>query len=107
MFCIRTSENDREMSVVNPAAFPIYLRLYGCEPWIAEDGLMFAEVGEEELKGNSGGAGAYIENGVVTEVSTSVLGPINIEQFARVRELFDGEFEPFGLGEVHKVFGRS
>ena len=41
------------------------------------------------------------------KVSALVFGSINVEQFARVRELFDGEFEPFGVGEVHEVFGHS
>ena len=60
MFCVWTSKNDREMGVVDPTAFPIYFGLYGCKPWIAKDGFVFAKVGEEELKRNCGSAGAYI-----------------------------------------------
>src|SRR5258708_37382716 len=52
-FCslgIRTPEYDRKMGVVNPTSFPIYFWLHCRKPWIAEDGLVLAEIGEEELK---------------------------------------------------------
>src|SRR5258708_36526061 len=49
-FCVRTSEYDREMGVVNPSAFPLYFGLYCCKPWIAEDGFMLAEIREKELQ---------------------------------------------------------
>ena len=39
------------------------------------------------------------------KISTLVFSSIDIKQFARVRELFDGEFEPLGIGKVHEVFG--
>jgi len=60
MFCIQTSKNDRKMSVVNPTAFPIYFGLHGCKPQVAEDGFVFAKIGEEELERNCGSTGAYI-----------------------------------------------
>ncbi len=93
--------------MVNPATFPIYFGLHSCEPWIAKDGFMLAEVGEKELKGDCGRTGVYVQNGVVMKVSASVLGPINIKQFAGIWELFDGEFKPLGVGEVHKIFSCS
>ena len=107
MFHIFTSEYDGKMSVVDPATFPIYFGLHSCEPWIAKDSFMLAEVRKEELKGDCGRTGAYVQNGVVMKVSASVLGSIDIEQFAGIWELFDGESEPLGIGEVHKVFGCS
>ncbi len=107
MFHIFTSEYDGEVSVVNPAAFPIYFGLHSCEPWIAKDGFMLAEVGEKELKRDCGRTGSYIQNGVVMKVSASVLSPIDVKQFAGIWELFDGKSEPFGVGEVHKIFGGS
>ncbi|SRR5216684_1108122 len=42
VFGIRASKNDGEVSVVDPAAFPIHFGLYSCEPWVAKDSLMFA-----------------------------------------------------------------
>jgi len=107
MFHICTSEYDGEVSVVDPAAFPIYFGLYSCKPWIAKDGFMLTEVREKELKGDHGGTSMYVQNGIVTKVSASVFSPIDIEQFAGFWELFDGKFEPLGIGEVHKVFGCS
>jgi len=59
-FCVWTSENDGEVSVIDPAAFPIYFGLYSCEPWVVEDGFVLAKVGEEELKGDCGRTGVYI-----------------------------------------------
>ncbi len=79
------------MGVVNPASFPVYLWLHCCEPWVSEDGFMFAEIREKELEGNGSGPGSDIQNGVVAEVSTSVFGPIDVEQFLGFRELLDGE----------------
>ncbi len=93
--------------MVDPATFPIYFGLHSCEPWIAEDGFMLAEVGEKELKGDCGGASMYIQNGVVTKVSASVFSPIDVEQFVGFWKLFDGKFEPLGIGKVHKIFGCS
>ena len=78
--------------MVNPTSFPIYLWLCGREPWIAKNGLMFAEVGEEELEGNSGRSGSNVQDGIVAEVSTSIFCSVYIEQLTRLRELFDGEF---------------
>ena len=106
-FCVWTSKNDRKVSVVDPAAFPIYFGLDSCEPWVAEDGFVFTKVGEEELEGNCCSTGAYIQDGIVAKVSTSVFGSVDVEQFARVQELFDGEFKPFGVGEIHEVLGGS
>ena len=77
--------------MVNPASFPVYLWLHCCKPWVAEDGFVFAEVGEEELEGYRGRSGSDVQDGIVAEVSTSVFCSINIEQFARFRELFDRE----------------
>ena len=93
--------------MIDPTAFPVYFGLYGREPWVAKDGLMFAKIGEEELEWNGGRSSMDVQDGVVAEVSTLVFSPIDIEQFARFWELFDGEFEPLGIGEVHKVFGHS
>ena len=59
-FHIFTSEYDGEVSVVDPAAFPIYFGLYSCEPWVVEDGFVLAKVGEEELKGDCGRTSVYI-----------------------------------------------
>ena len=59
-FSIWTSEDDREVSVVDPATFPIYFGLHSCKPWVAKDGFVFTKVGEEELKGDCGRTGAYI-----------------------------------------------
>ena len=59
-FCVRTSENDGEVSVVDPATFPIYFGLHSYEPWVAKDGFVFTKVGEEELKGDCGRTGVYI-----------------------------------------------
>ncbi len=80
------------MSVVDPTLFPIYFGLHCCKPWVTEDGLMFAEVGEEELEGNSGRSGSNVQDGIVAEVSTSIFCSVYIEQLTRLRELFDGEF---------------
>ena len=91
--------------MVDPATFPIYFGLYGCEPWVAKDGFVFAKVREKELEGDHGRASVYVQNGVVAKVSASIFSSIDIEQFAGVWELFDGEFKPLGIGKVHKVFG--
>ncbi|SRR5258707_14390367 len=48
-FCVWASEYDGKMSVVDPPTFPIYLWLRRGKPWVAKNGLMLAEVGEEEL----------------------------------------------------------
>ncbi len=93
--------------MIDPATFPIYFGLHGCKPWVAKDGFVFAEVGEKELKGNCGRTGVYVQDGVITEVSASIFGAINIEQFMGIWELFNREFEPFGVGKVHEVFGCS
>ncbi len=106
-FRIWASEYDREMSMVDPSTFPIYFGLYRREPWIAKNGLVFAKVGEEELEWDGSGSGLDVQNGVIMEVSTSVLGSVNVEQFAGFWKLFDGEFEPLGVGEIHEVFGCS
>ena len=68
---------------------------------------MFTKVREEELERDSDRSGSDIENGVVAEISTSVFCSIYVEQFAGFWELFDGESKPFGVGEVHEVFGSS
>src|SRR5229473_1358939 len=91
LFCIWASEYDREMSMVDPSSFPIYFRLHGCEPWVAENGFVFAEVGEEELEGHGSGSCSNVQDGVVTEVSALVLCPIDVEQFTGFRKLFDRE----------------
>ena len=93
--------------MVDPTLFPVYLWLHRCKPWVTNNGFVFAKVGEEELERDGSGPGPDIQNGVVTEVSTSIFCSIYIEQFTRLRELFDREFKPFCVGEVHKVFGRS
>ena len=93
--------------MIDPALLPIYLRLHRCEPRVAENGFMLPKIREEELEWNGGRSSMDVQDGVVAEVSTLVFSPIDIEQFARFWELFDGEFEPLGIGEVHKVFGRS
>ena len=93
--------------MVDPATFPIYFGLHSCKPWIAKDGFMLSEVGEKELEGDCGRTSAYVQDSVVTKVSTLVLSPIDVKQFAGIWELFDGESEPFGIGEVHKIFGCS
>src|SRR5258708_10419669 len=107
LFRIRASEYDREMSMVDPSMFPIYFGLYHREPWIAKNGLVFTKVREEELEQDGSGSGSDVQNGVIMEVSTLVLSSVNVEQFAGFWKLFDGEFEPLGIGEIHEVFGCS
>src|SRR5229473_2642853 len=56
-FCplhVWTPEYDREVSVVDPAPFPVYLGLHRREPWVTEDGFVFAKIGEKKLEGDSG-----------------------------------------------------
>jgi len=67
------------MSVVDPSSLPVYLWLHRREPWVAEDGLVFTEVGEEKLEWDGAGSGSNVEDGVVVEVSTSVFCPIDVE----------------------------
>ncbi len=93
--------------MVDPTSFPVYLWLRRCKPRVAKDGFVFAKVGEEELERDGSGPGPDIQDSVVTEVSASILCSVYVEQFARLRELLDREFEPFCIGEVHKVFGCS
>ena len=93
--------------MVNPTPFPVYLGLHRCEPWISENGFVFAKIGEEELERDGGRPGSDVQDGVIAEVSASVLCSVNVKQLARFRELFDGEFKPLGIGEVHEIFGCS
>jgi len=65
--------------VIDPTSLPIYLWLHRCEPWVAKNGLVLAEVGEEELERDSGGPGSDVQDGVVAEVSASVFRSIDIE----------------------------
>ena len=95
------------MGVVDPTSFPVYFWLHCRKPRVAEDGFVFAEVGEKELERDSGRTGSDIQDGVVAEVSASVFRSVDIEQFARFWELFDRELKPFGVGEIHEVFGSS
>ncbi len=67
------------MGVVDPTSLSIYLRLHRCESWVAKNGLVVAEVGEEELERDGGGPGSDVQDGVVAEVSASVFHSINIE----------------------------
>ena len=90
-FCIWTSKDDWEVSVVDPSAFPVYFRLHCCEPWVAKDGLMFSEVGKEELEWDGGGSSTNVQDSVVVEVSASVFRPIDVKEFARLWKLFNGE----------------
>ncbi len=109
-FCslgIQASEYNGEMGVIDPTLFPIYLWLHCCKPWITKNRLVFTKVGEEELERDGSGPGSDVQDGVVVEVSASVLCSINIEQFAGLRELFDREFKPFSIREVHEIFSRS
>ncbi len=106
-FCIGASKYNGKVSVVNPASFPVYLGLHCCEPWVTEDGFVFTKVGEEELERDGGRPGSYIQDGVIAEVSALVFRAIDVEEFAGFWELFDGESKPFGVGEVHEVFGSS
>src|SRR5258708_35741425 len=106
-FRVWASEYNGEVSMVNPTPFPIYFGLHRREPWVAKDGFVFAEVGEEELEWDGGRAGPNVQNGIIAEVSTSVFCSVYIEQFSGFRKLFDRELEPFCIGEVHKVFGCS
>ena len=78
--------------MVNPTSLPIYFRLHSREPWVAEDGFVFAKVGEEKLEGYRGRSGSDVQDGIVAEVSASVFCSINIEQFAGFRELLNREF---------------
>ena len=78
--------------MVNPTSLPIYLRLHRCKPRVAENGFVFAKVGEEELKRDGGRSGSDIQDSVVAEVSASVFRSVNIEQFTGLWELFDREF---------------
>ncbi len=78
--------------MVDPTSFPIYFWLHRCKPWVAEDGFMFAEVGEEKFEGDGGRPGSYVQDGIVAEVSASVFCSIDVEQFTRFRKLFDREF---------------
>ena len=93
--------------MVNPTLFPIYLGLHRCKPWIAENGFVFAEIGEEELERDGGRPGSDVQNGVIAEVSASVLCSVNVEQFARFWELFDRKFKPLSVGKVHEIFSCS
>ncbi len=93
--------------MVDPAPLPIYFRLHRCKPWVAEDGFVFTEVGKEELERDGGGSGSYIQDSIVSEDSASVFHPIDVEQLSGFWELLNGESEPFGVGEVHKVLGSS
>src|SRR5258708_38753817 len=95
------------MGVVDPTSFPVYFWLHCRKPRVAEDGFVFAEVGEKELERDGGGSGSDVQNGVVAEVSTSIFGSVYVEQFSGLRELLNGEFQPFRVGEVHEVFGCS
>ncbi len=78
--------------MVDPASLPIYLWLHCCKPWIAENGFVLSEVGEEELEGYRGRSCSDVENGIVAEVSASVFCPVDIKQFTGFRELLNGEF---------------
>ena len=91
-FRIWASEYDREMSMIDPTSLPVDFRLHRCEPWVAENGLVFAKVGEEELERYGSGSCSDIQDGVIAEVSASVFCSINVEQFAGFRKLLDGEF---------------
>ena len=59
-FCVRASEYDGEVSVVDPASFPIYFWLHSRKPWVTEDGFVFAKIGEKKLEGDSGVSGSNI-----------------------------------------------
>src|SRR5258708_1387225 len=59
-FCVGTPKYNREVGMVDPTSLPIYLWLHRCEPWVAEDGFVLAEVGEEELKRDSGSPGSDV-----------------------------------------------
>jgi hypothetical protein len=42
--CIWGSQDDGQLCVVNPSSFPIDVGLYCSEPWVPQDGLVFAQV---------------------------------------------------------------
>ena len=58
--CVGASKDNGETGVVDPPSFPIYLRLHCREPWVPEDGLVFAKVGEEELECDGGRPGSDV-----------------------------------------------
>ena len=89
---VRAPEYDWEVSVIDPTSFPIYFRLCGCEPWVAKNGFVFAEVGKEELKRDGGRSGPDVQDSVIVEVSASVFCSVDVEQFAGFWELFNREF---------------
>ena len=42
------SKDNRELGVVNPPLFPVYLWLVCRKPWIPQYGFVFSEMGQEE-----------------------------------------------------------
>ncbi len=59
-FRIRAFKDNRKMSVVNPAMFPVYFGLHCREPWVAKDGFVFSKVREEKLEWNGSGPGSDV-----------------------------------------------
>src|SRR5258708_10685277 len=79
LLCVWAPKYNGEMGMVNPTPFPVYFGLHCCEPWVAEDSLMFSKVGEKELESDGGGPGSDVQDGVVAEVSASVFHAVYIE----------------------------
>ena len=78
--------------MIDPSLLPVYFGLHCREPWVPEDGLVFAKVGEEELERNGSRPSSDVQDGIVAEVSTSVFRSVDVEQFTGFWELFDGKF---------------
>src|SRR5713226_6525055 len=49
-FCVRGSKYYRELRVIDPSPFPIYLWLCGSKPWVSEDGFLLPKLGEVKSK---------------------------------------------------------
>src|ERR1700722_6820168 len=99
------TEDHRELIRRDPSSCPIYVRLDGCKPWVAEDKVSFSNVGEEEPEQHLGYAMLYTDVGVVSNISLGVGSSIDVDDLPRSFECLDWELHSSCVVHMHKVFG--
>ena len=92
---VRRFDNYGEVLFIDPSVFPVDAGLVGSEPWVTKDYLVVAQVGQEESHVRVVVASSHSEVGVVSQVTHTILGTIDVEDRSGVCHCLDGESQPF------------
>ena len=95
------------MGVVEPAFSPLYLGLYGCEPWVAQYEVQVAQTGEEESHVLPLLSTLDFQIGVVVNGTLFIHCAVHVLYGAWVFQGFKWDSVPPCEGFAHEVLSRS